>query len=136
MRPFVHLVCGPPGAGKSTYVAARKSADDLVWDYDRVMEAITMAAPYMRPLGASRYVLAMREAFFTEAALKSIGAEPERVWVIATLPRRNERAELAARLGATVVVLAPTKAECLERVAVRARDFSSVVNRWFQEYEP
>jgi len=37
----VHLVCGPPGAGKSTFVRAHATAADLVLDLDVIMAALS-----------------------------------------------------------------------------------------------
>jgi hypothetical protein len=92
----VYLVAGPPCAGKSTYVRHRARPGDLVLDQD-VIGARAMAA-------GMRRVAAMTDGT---------------AWVIRCAPGPTRRAELAAELGAEVVLLRPDDATLIARAAAR-----------------
>jgi len=34
-----YVVCGPPGSGKTSYVRSEAKPTDIVWDFDRAVEA-------------------------------------------------------------------------------------------------
>lgn len=117
----VVLVCGPPGAGKSTY--ARSLGLDV---YDR-------DDPRWRN----------DEATFTAVTSRLAGDFTARAVVIRSGATRAARAAAAARVGATqVVVLAPEPATCIRRVRGRGRPWPAMprqiaaVREWFRQYEP
>ena len=61
----VHIVYGPPLAGKSTFVRENMGPDDLVFDMDAVQNALCYGADHAgkpHTLGAA---IALRNAFIT-----------------------------------------------------------------------
>ncbi|HCZ47719.1 MAG TPA: hypothetical protein DCZ11_01800, partial [Gammaproteobacteria bacterium] len=138
-RAPCQLVCGPPGAGKSSYVRARMRRGELVVDFDELYQALTGLPVYDKPAAVMRYVQAARRALI--ACLASDHARP-RSWVIATAAAGDERRRLAQQLDAAVVVLAVPEGECVARIAAdprraaKAEQWRPLVRRWWDTFTP
>ena len=107
------VVCGLPGAGKSTYVREHRKAGDFVWDWDEV--ARTVYGMGRSDLGEARrhILLAM-----LNASLASVARSGDmRAWIIVT--RREWANNIAARIGGVVIELDTGANECRERVLKR-----------------
>lgn|GEM_PF-2001100 len=120
----VHLVCGPPGAGKTTHVAANAGPDDVVIDLDEIRRTVGPGQASMWRMAAER------------AATTHTGSD---VWVIRTLADPDQRADAAARLGADDVQVLATPAT-LAKDRVLARDGTDAahapIDDWWQSYQP
>lgn len=110
----VMLVCGPPAAGKSTYVKAHASPVDLVIDLD----LIARERGYGRDRSAADVALLLEER---NRRLRALAKQPpERVaWVIVGAPSPSLRQwwceALAVRPG-DLVVLIPSREELSRRI--------------------
>lgn len=108
----VHLVCGPPGAGKSSFVEARRTAADIVIDLDEIKER----------LGYSRYAddpQVWRRAYEERARmLHRLASRPAgRAWLVVTAAQEAERRAWVAALGNVTVHAIETPAEeCKRRI--------------------
>lgn len=92
----VVLVCGPPCAGKSTYVQAHARPGDLVLDQDVIGS---------KAMGR---------------ALATLPPAQGTAWVIRSAPGAAKRAALAKRLHAEVVLLVPGVEELMARAKQRS----------------
>ena len=133
----VTVVCGPPGAGKTTYVRERAVAGDLIVDVDTLFAALSGQPLYQKPPLLLPYVLAARDG-----ALGRLERGPAPAWVITQGVTAAERETLRARFAAEVVVLETPAITCLERIALDERRAGQLdewlprVLRWWREYEP
>ncbi len=101
------VVCGPPGAGKSTWVKGQAKPWDLVWDLDEVASVIGyQGEPIPRetrgslPWQVAKAVLVMRDALMAWLSRSvSLGVD---VYVIVADP--VEAHVVAKSIGATTVV--------------------------------
>lgn len=138
-RGMVTLVCGPPGAGKTTHVRQAMSAGDLILDLDTIWEALSGQPMYTKPDSLLPYVLNVRDLLIQRLA--SDEARP-RAWVITMGASREERRDLCRRLKAKCVVITTPIDTCIQRISADQRRQSklpmwiALVERWWQQYEP
>jgi hypothetical protein len=129
----VKLVCGPPAAGKTTYVCERAAADDIVIDVDAI--AREWGLDRDRPQDQVGNLLEERNRRLT-----ALANEPaDRVaWIIMGAPAPALRRWWADMLRAEdVILLAPSRDELRRRVLndpdrryVCELHFS-LINKWF-----
>lgn len=112
--PTVHIVCGPPCAGKSTYVREHAGPDDMVIDWDGIVEDMGFPPRH----------------HFVERGLVAVVADEWRrriaqarkfdgvVWVIRAKPAREVR-PLATSLRADIIEIKAPLSVLLERAAER-----------------
>jgi 5-methylcytosine-specific restriction enzyme A len=135
-RPNCHvkLICGPPAAGKSTFVRANAASDDIIIDLDMIARQCGMGR--YRP-GATRALLLLRNQ-----CLAALAEEPPNrvAWVIISAPSKELRqwwCSALAVLPDDMVILTPPRTELRRRVIADAdrRDVIdlhlSLIDRWF-----
>ena len=122
------VVCGPPGAGKNTYVAQHAKPGDAVIDLDELIAELFGVHGHdntdMDKIGT-----AIGERNARLSRLPDNGT----AWLIASAPSMTERAYWKER-GATVVLLNPGHIECIRRSSGRSRNYQQAVLRWFANY--
>ena len=136
----VTLVCGPPCAGKTTYVTAHRQAGDVVIDLD---ECIAKR-------GGRRWTLdkAERQAGFDLrnqliCDLQRPRPGSPRAWLIVAAPTLDERQAWCKVLGdVTIKMVVASKRTCLARLnadpalAYALRSLMKAIDWWFNKYEP
>jgi hypothetical protein len=120
-RPFfaapscrVKLVCGPPAAGKTTYVNAHKGPDDVVIDWDLIADEFGFDRKT-----AKDYIPELLEE--RNARLAALAEEPATrvAWVVLTAPSKSLRRWWCDRLGVRsvdLIVLVPPREELYRRI--------------------
>lgn len=125
------VVCGPPAAGKSSWITAHAKPADIVIDLD--LMALAMAGPgadhhahgdvLMRVVHRARYA-ALDEAYQH--------LDTTDVYVIHTMPSAKARAKYK-RLDATIVVVDPGHDLVMQRIeAMRQPGMKAVATRWYR----
>lgn len=129
-------VCGPPGAGKSTYVTKRMGWDDLLVDLDAIYCGITGRAQYEKPAVLLEVAKKLRDVLLEEARKRNL-----RAWYVTSAPKRRERNELRTA-GFKVIVIETDQWTCLDRIrkdprrACLTEEWREIVDRWWRDYEP
>lgn len=135
MSRRVVLVCGPPAAGKSTWVAEHAAPGDRVIDLDAICRRLGSKDPHQHPqtiLEQARRARAAEEAL---VARMTAGT----AWVLRTMPEPDRRARHAAALGATEVVVLtadPATAKARAQRDSRPAWTGAVIDRWWNRYRP
>ena len=110
-RSKVYLVCGAPASGKTTYVKQHKEPGDFVLDLDVLRQAL--GAPAKISDCFQPQVMAIRDVLYQHIVFNKIGAKT--IWVIAGLPERQRRLDMARYLKAELIYMQTPKEECLKR---------------------
>lgn len=118
----VYMVWGAPRAGKNTFVESVRNAGDMVVDIDAIWVALGDKG-LMKPDALKATVFRIRDAMYECVLMRTGGWE--NAYVITTRP--DER--LADRLGAELVFVEASEAECLERCADER--WRGYVKDWF-----
>lgn len=135
MKRRVVLVCGPPAAGKTTWVAERSAPGDRVVDLDAICRRLGSPARFNHPEHVRAQARRVREAEETLVSRMHTGT----AWVIRTMPDPDRRARHATALGATEVVVLATDAETAKARAAddeRPAWTAGVIDRWWDRYRP
>lgn len=136
MRPSaipVHLVVGPPGSGKTTYVHQHARKTDKVIDLDEIKQRVG-GRSYDVTEGVIKRSLAYRDMMIRSLADNRGGA----AWLIVTAPTKAERAAWLEALGsmARLVVIDTDTALCIERIkadpdrAEARHEMIALAQRW------
>jgi 5-methylcytosine-specific restriction protein A len=109
----VMLICGPPAAGKSTYVRDHAVPGDIVVDLDTIAGQLGMGRH--RPDAARTLLLERNQR------LAALANEPSNrtAWVIVTAPTKRTRQWWCSALGvmaSDMVLLIPTRSELYRRI--------------------
>lgn len=127
---MLYVVTGPPAAGKSSWIDAHATPEDIVIDLDRITVALTgPGAPqwnqhplHLRIAHRARYA-AMDAAFQLLDDLD--------VYLIHTMPRAKALAQYK-RLAARIVVVDPGRDIVMARIAaMRSPEMERVATRWY-----
>lgn len=134
----VHIVYGPPLAGKSTFVRENMGPDDLVFDMDAVQNALCYGADHAgkpHTLGAA---IALRNAFIAYLNNKRQDGRGD-AWVIisSASPEYFARRFFGARIEVTRLL--PSLDVCLKRLELDDTRpdksfWRQAVREWFDEY--
>lgn len=121
----VRLVCGPPGAGKSTLVREKRRDGDLVIDLDDIRASV----------GSEATARKLRSVMEDGARAHEDGD----VWIVRTLGDPAARAEFAARVGVDEITVLDVDADTA-KARVSARDGSDekhpAIDRWWAQNTP
>ena len=134
----VFIVYGSPFSGKTTYVRDNMEDGDLVVDLDAIYSAVSLLPLYQHPDPLQRTVFGIRDYLYDHIRIRA--GNWNTAWVIAGLPRKDERERLAARLGASLILVEATKEECIRRCVDaddgRGVQWEEYIHKWFKDYIP
>lgn len=125
---MIHVVTGPPCAGKSTYVKDHAKGGDLIVDYDVIAQALGS-----RKSHSSSGII--RQAAFEarEGAVRAALQDPDsESWMIYTF-LSEEKLAIFSEAGAKIIVLDPGYDECMERARRDKRPQRSIdgIEEWY-----
>lgn len=126
----VHVVTGPPAAGKTTFVAEHREPGDIAIDLDHI--ANTLAGMPADNHEHSDVVLAVARAA-RRAAIDAATKQDARVWIIHTKPTPEQLAGYAT-LDATIHTVDPGKTVVMKRCKTsRSRGSLVAAAQWYDE---
>ena len=125
---MIHIVSGPPCAGKSTYVKENAKDGDLRVDYDMIAQALGATNSHAAEGLVRTAAFGAREGAIM-AALKDTEAES---WIIHTSPS-EEHMKMYEEAGADFVNLDPGYEVCMERAKQDGRPQQTIdgIEKWY-----
>lgn len=140
IRPMeAYIVHGSPGAGKSRYVEEHREPEDMVVDLDMILDALGQDRNGRRNLlDLGMY---LRDCIYDLIEERDERVDCHRCWVIATLPKRDDRDKLAERLQAELIHIDTEQMECIARVEADPKRTDkqlaiATVEKYFERFEP
>lgn len=134
----VYIVYGAPASGKTTYVKQHMQDGDLVVDLDYIKYALTFRGK--GELGDNLMPIAfdVRDMLYEKIEARDVDAK--NIWIIASLPRKEERHRLATRLNAKLIHCHATVHECIDRAMndierVDKELQIKIIDKYFANYE-
>lgn len=127
---MIHVIIGPPCAGKSTFVKENAKENDLRVDFDLLAECLGNSKKHEATGLIKEAAFKAREGAI-ETALKNPDAES---WIIHTSPTKAQMAAYE-KAGAEIITLEVSKEECLARAERDGRPQTTIdgINKYFAE---
>lgn len=136
----VYIVHGAPAAGKSRYVEEKRDSTDLVVDLDSIQQALghDRNEPRSNMLDTALF---LRDRLYDLIEERDERIDCRHCWVIATLPDKKKRQELADRLKAELIHIDTPMEECIDRAERddRRRDKQlarAIIEEYFEKFQP
>lgn len=125
---MLHVIIGPPCAGKSTYVDENRENGDVVVDFDKLCKALGSDDEHAAPEHIKQAGFKARSA-----VIKYLTDNTDaNGWVIHSSPAEWQ---LDAYKDADVVVIDPGIDECLRRAEERPPGTVDVIKEWYESAE-
>ena len=137
----VYVVTGAPGSGKSHMVNQNMTKFDIVFDYDRIADAMSpFAGIHGNHMYMKEVLLAVRETVINCFASRS--GEWHDAYFITASPDRNAVDQLIVRMNAVELHMKSTMDECITRIQnddtrpLKARDIELVRDYFMKQNLP
>ena len=126
----IHVVTGPPCAGKSTYVQENRKDKDVVVDYDLIAQALGSIEPHDSQGAIRTCALSARDRVTDLCVERDFDS-----WVIRTELDADDE-ELFRLAGAEFVELDPGEDECIARAEAdgRPQDCIDAIRAWYAKH--
>lgn len=122
---MLHVICGAPCSGKTTYVSQHAGKGELVIDFDKIASAFG-GSDYHASGEPFEVALEARKMAINHA----INGKGE-YWLIDTLPT-SERLADYKKVNADIVIMPTPIDVCLERAKERPEGTAETINKWFK----
>lgn len=125
---MIHIITGPPCAGKSTYIQEHAKEGDLCVDYDHIAQALGATKSHAAEGIVRQAAFSAREGAIS-IALQNADAES---WIIHTSPS-EEHIKAYEEAGAEFISLDPGYDVCMERAASDGRPQNTLdgIEKWY-----
>lgn len=138
---MIKVVYGPPASGKSTYVKKNIKENDIVYDYDAIMQCLTLKGKYDRNNNASYLITVIRSAIIKQHLMTKNKIDD--IWIIATNINDKLIKDLSVidKKDIQYIKMKTPLETCLKRIdkdvkrKELAEDMKKVAIKWFKDYK-
>lgn len=130
----VYLIYGSPLSGKTTAVQQMIYKGDIVLDIDKLWQAVTFQPSHIKPNNVRFNIFALRDNLYDQ--IKTRYGKWNDAYIIGGYPDKYERERTATELGAELLYIESTKAECLQRriESGRPAEYDEYINKWWGRF--
>jgi predicted kinase len=137
IKSNVFIVWGSPASGKTTHVRNNMKNGDLIIDLDLIKQAISMQEKTEAPDNLLNIAISIRETLYNIVEKKEFNCD--NVWIVASLPKHEDREKLRQRLNAELIHIDTDKNECIRRAhkdneRKDKEKQEKLINKWFKAY--
>lgn len=131
----IEVVYGAPCSGKTTWARSRMTDDDVIYDYDAIMRAISNKAQHnVEKHAAHDLVMALRDRFVDRVKERDGGT----AYILTMRPSESLRSALPE--AAIYTEMQTSESECLERLASDdtrpdKEEWSNVIHDYYEAKE-
>lgn len=132
----VKLVYGAPCSGKSTYVRDNADDEDIIYDCDKILAAITTKKDHSVTESEIRFVASdIRYSLLESSSNRKV----ETFWMIASYPTESVL-KLIENFEYEKIFINATMQECLARLEndetrPDKEKWKEIIQKWFEKYE-
>lgn len=129
------IVCGPPGAGKSTWVLEQAVTGDLILDLDEMKRSICGEHRSDFPDSLLDHAIQARDFVARSWAI----TRDCNLWYVTTMPEPEKRAGISAELGGAKVIVFEVPADTCKQQLQGSEDIdrrSRLAVDWWEKYLP
>lgn len=133
---MIHVILGPPAAGKSTHVREHARPGDIRVDFDDIANLITGMDPANHT--HDKYVATVVRAARRTLITRLLEAPPDDrdVWIIHSTPSPTQLAEYE-KAGAELITIDPGKDVVMKRIKrERPATMQAVAGKWYDTRTP
>ena len=135
---MTYLICGPPGAGKTTYALKHMSPGDVIIDWDLLFAAISGQPPHHNEANLNELVGDTRDLLM-ESVFCTGYSGVRNTWVTLCAAKKETRDYWRNRFDAKVILLKERISTCLVRLAKDPtrhdwQKWRPDVERWWKEF--
>lgn len=125
---MVHIIIGPPCAGKSTYLKDHAKEDDLQVDFDKIAKVLGSSESHNSDGIVKQAAFAARDAII-QVALENSAEES---WIIHSQPT-DDQMKAYKSVNADIITIDPGKEECLARARRDGRPERTIqaIENWY-----
>lgn len=138
---MIKIVYGAPASGKSTYVKKHIKDNDIVFDYDRMMQAITLKNKYKRNDNVAYLLITLRSCIIRQHTMTK--KKIDDIYIITTFISDKLKKELQYIDNNDIeyIKMKTSKNTCLKRIdndesrKHLAEDMKKRVHQWYNTYK-
>lgn len=133
MLTKIKFIVGPPCSGKSTYVREHAGRNDIVFDLDDIVKAITLNELYDKNPNAVEIALMIRDLLLRQLEM---GDKFDTAWIITT--KMSDKFYDYYLYNPEIITMTATKKECLKRLSNdpngrNVEETKNIIESWFAE---
>ena len=135
----VYLVNGAPCSGKSTFVEENATRDDLILDFDKIWESISINPKHIKSNRIKPIAFALRECLLEQIKMRS--GSWVNCYIISTEPYVMNRKMLCDRVRADETIFMDAKREeCIERLindpqGRNIEEYTRFINNYYDNFQ-